>query len=260
MLSEHLDALAHQFGELQRRGMDAAPTRPSPETKAADNKKEHSNPLVARLRRLEEKEAAPERQRAALALAHDALYAERHALQVQRERRDHNTYLLEKRHRDAFAEERRARRESEIRHARLADERTASLLAAVAHEKREREEAEASFASELGEITASLRAERLERERRLAALGARHEQHVRSLQHALAREREARETQARATISTLDDLLNRVRAELRAERHGEAGSTDGVLKLLEEGVDRAREHATRVPTAAADEQGSFEVW
>ena len=219
-----------------------------------------AHPLVARLRRLEEKEAAPERQRAALALAHDALYAERHALQVQRERRDHNTYLLEKRHRDAFAEERRARRESEIRHARLADERTASLLAAVAHEKREREEAEASFASELGEITASLRAERLERERRLAALGARHEQHVRSLQHALAREREARETQARATISTLDDLLNRVRAELRAERHGEAGGTvDGVLKLLEEGVGRAREHATRVPTAAADE-GSFEVW
>jgi hypothetical protein len=91
---------------------------------------------------------------------------------------------------------------------------------------------------------------------------ARHEHTVRALRHALAREREARERAASATVSMLDELLARLTSEIRVERHDRAHTESTLMKLLEEGVGRAREqaarHASMRPMAPEDEDAESE--
>ena len=225
--------LADRFASLQQNGAEAK-QRPSSGNDAA---------LLDRLQTVSRRIRSPQLAMASLEDAREALGRERYATEAQAERQRENRHLLHRQQRDALVEEQQSLRRAEARLAERLDERALAVQTAIAHERREREEMEASFAAEIGELTAMLRAERAERERRDTVLSTRHEHTVRSLHATIAREREVRERQTAATVAILDEVLERVRTERRRNGQPRDGRESPLLRLLEEGVGRAREHA-----------------
>lgn len=252
MPARRMQCLQQKFAHLQQVGTSHSPGDDGESSSSVHSKAPPPTalppPLLAeRLSSLEASLAAPQRIRAQRDEAHEALAAAAARSDAQDEQHAHTQHVLEQRQRDLLTIERRALREAEARLRRIAEERALTVHAAIAREKHEREDLEASLGAEIGELTAALHAERASRERALSALTAKSEQTVRALQGALARERRARQQQAVSTVALLDELLERLRAEVPPPSSARGGHTAAVvapplLQALDRGVRRVREH------------------
>jgi hypothetical protein len=128
--TSRLSSLAERYASLQQDGATGVAGRSARAPDGGVPAAGHS-PLAARLAQLEEARQAPALAHAQLAEAHEALAEERFVSKALDERHSRARHLLDQRQRDALARERRAMRDSEVRLARLTDERVASVRAAT---------------------------------------------------------------------------------------------------------------------------------